>query len=122
MLLCELTLHDRSDCMQNIFTRQIVSRCDLCLSGRFLISLLIHDICTGIAQLNPGIGMDTVIDTVMTRLVATGHPTVSSIHDCITAKCRDIALPEIDSILYRLQIIKIRNTFFFRSLLQVFIL
>lgn len=66
--------------------------------------------------------MNAVINTVMTRLVATGHPTVGSVYDRITAKCRDIPLPEIDAILYRLQIIKIRNTFFFRSLLQVFIL
>ena len=122
MLLCEMPPDDRSYSMQYIFTRQIEGRRNLRTPGRFIIPLFFHYLRTDITKLYPGIGMDLVINAVMTRLIAACHFAVCGIYDRIAFKCRNIALPKTDSFFYWLKLSDIGNAFVFCFFFQIFIL
>ena len=108
--------------MQNVLTRQIKTRCDLCLSCLFLMTLLFHDPGTIIPELNPCICMDTVVYTAVTRHIASGHPGIGSIDNSITLNGRDISLPKIDTVFNRDQICNIGDAFIPNCFSKIFIL
>ena len=56
--------------MKYIFTGEVKSRRNLCLTGGFLVSLLIHKILAVIPQLYAGIGVYAVVDTAVAGLPA----------------------------------------------------
>ena len=92
-------IDDGPNRMDHIFTRQIEGRGDLRLSGGLRISLLLHNLCAVIPQLDTGIGMDTVIDAFVAGIVAAGHARVGGIDDGIYPQCGDITLPETNAVL-----------------------
>ncbi len=77
------TVYNRPDCVKHIFTWQIVSWRDFCLSGRLRAALLFHNPCTFKPQLYPCKCMNAIVNTGMVRLVAPCHSTVGGIDDCI---------------------------------------
>ena len=50
VLLCQRSVNDRADCVQNILTGQIISRSDFCLTGWFLMTLCVHDLVAAISE------------------------------------------------------------------------
>ena len=93
--LCQFALNDGADCVDHILAGQIVGGRNLRLPGRLLISLLLHDLCAGVPQLNPRIGMNAVVDAVVARLVAAGHPGIGRVDNGVAGQRCNIALPEI---------------------------
>ena len=101
MLLIEPSLHDRPDGVNHIAARQIVGFCDLCLSGRFFMSLLFHKQTAFVPEPNARKGVDAVVDTAVTRLPAARHSRICSVDDRAASERGNIALPKINAILNR---------------------
>lgn len=75
-------LYNWSHCMNNIIAWQVVYGHNLFLTCRLFIPLCIHNFGTLVYKLNTSIGMNTVINAIVTRLIASSHTTVCSIYDC----------------------------------------
>ena len=73
--------HDRANCMDHILTWQIKSRRYLSHSCRFFMPLLFHQVATVISKLDTGMGMDTIIYTIMAGLITACHAAVGCIHN-----------------------------------------
>ena len=64
----------------------------------------------------------TVINTIMTRMIASRHSRIRSIDNCTALQCGDIAFPEIDMLLNGLQIGNTCDAFLCRQSSQKFVL
>ena len=63
VLPCDRAIYDRAYCVQDIFARQIESRCDLCGSCRFLVPLRFLLLLTQKPKLYPPPGLFYIVDT-----------------------------------------------------------
>ena len=86
------------------------------------MSLSVHDLRTGKAQLHPGIGVDGVVDTAVVGAVAPGHAAVGGIDNGIALERCNIALPEIQPRLQGRKVCHIRDALCGGFLLQIFVL
>mgnify|MGYP000264278731 CR=1 FL=1 len=86
-------VNDWPDCMQHIAAGKVEGGGDLGLTGWLRTSLLLHNFGAGQPQLDPGIGMDGVVDTAVIWNVAAGETGVCRIDNGITAERCDISLP-----------------------------
>ena len=100
---------DRPDSMQDIAAGQVKGRGDLRPAGFLFMPLPPHQFRTGQAELNPGKGVDGIVNAPVTGDKAAQHLAVCRIDDRVAAQGCDIPLPEIDPFPHRLQIGKIRN-------------
>lgn len=69
--------------MNDVLTGKVEGRGNLGLASFFRMTLSSHQLGTSIAELNPGKGVDGVVDAVMVRYVASCQPTISSINNGI---------------------------------------
>ena len=122
MFLGEPAADDRSDCVQNIFTRQIVGRRDFCLSCWLIMPLLLHDLVAVTSELYSGKGVNSIVDAAVTGTEAAEHLTVGGVDDRIASQRGNVALPKINIILNRLQIRYICDTLAAVFLLQISVL
>ena len=119
MFLCQPSLHNWSNCMNHMLTRQIKRWRNLCLPCRFFMSLFYHHMIAIVSKLNSCTGMNTIINTIMTRLIATCHAAVGCIYDCSHFKSCNITLPDIQIRLHLPDICQCDNPFlliFFRKI------
>ena len=93
MPIRQFAVHDRTDRMEHIFARQIERRCDLRLPGRFLMTLLLHNVVAEIAQTKPRRAVYAVILAVVERSKAAEHLRICGVDDSITFQRCDVALP-----------------------------
>ena len=122
VLFGQPALHDWSDGVYHIVAWQIVGRRDFRCTCRFFMPLCFHDLRTFQPQANPCKGMDKVINTIMTRMIASRHSRIRSIDNCTALQCGDIAFPEIDMLLNGLQIGNTCDAFLCRQSSQKFVL
>ena len=95
MFLCQLSLHNRTNCMNHMITGQIKRWSNLCLPCRFFMSLFYHHIIAIVSKLNSCISMNAIINTIMARLIAACHTAICRIYDCPHLKSCNIAPPDI---------------------------
>ena len=81
MLYRKLSPYNRSHGMYHIIAGQVKCRCDLRLSRGLLVALAQHQFITIVPQFDSRISMNTIINTVMARLITSGHTAVGSIYD-----------------------------------------
>ena len=122
VFLSEPAADDGSHCVDHIFARQVKSRCDFCLSCRFLVALRFHQFIAGVPELYPGIGVDGVVDAAVAGIEATEHLRIGGVDDGVASQCGDVALPKIDTLLHRQKISDIGNALARSFLLQILIL
>lgn len=82
-----------ADGVQNVFAGQVISRCDFRPSRFFHVSLLFHQFCACQAKLNPGEGMDRVVDAAVIGAEAAQHLAVGGVDNGVTAQGGNVALP-----------------------------
>ena len=81
-----------------------------------------HDIGTLQAELYARIGVDGVVDAAVARGKAAQHSAVCRIDNSIYGKSGNISLPEIDTWLYRRQVVKFCDASFGKAFGQVSVL
>ncbi len=90
------------------------------------MSLSLHDLLARPAQLHSRIGVNAIVNTAMIWDITACHSAISSIHNGITAQCRDIALPEAQAslsyLLFHREFRRIHRSLLLTSLLQIGIL
>ena len=104
MFICQTAADDRADRVDHVTARQIVSVCDLCLSGRFFMTLRLYDPGAFISQADTGECMDAVIDAEMARLPTAGHTGIGCVDDRAASHRGDVAFPEENAVFGRFQI------------------
>ena len=122
MPLCQPSLNNGTYRVNHVSAREVERGRDLCLSCRFLESLLLHDSSADIAKLNSGIGMDAVVDAVVAGLIASGHVGIGGVDDGVAGKRRDVALLEKYSRHERFETVKLGNAFFADRFPEIFVL
>ncbi len=95
---------DRADRVDHVTARQIVSVCDLCLSGRFFMALRLYNLSAFISQADAGERVDAVVDAEMTRLHTSEHAGIGRIDDRAAFYRGDVALPEENAVFSRFQV------------------
>ena len=100
MFICKNTVYDRSDGVYHIVTGQVVGRRYYCLARGFFMTLYLHDLTALVTKPYPCKGVDTVVDTRVTRLPATRHSRIGGIDDSTASERGNIAFPEINAVLY----------------------
>ena len=82
--------------MYHIIAGQVKCRGDLRLSRGLLVSLVQHQFITIVPQLYSGVGMNAIIDAVVTGLIASRHAAVGRIYDGSHLQSRNIPFPQIN--------------------------
>ena len=118
----ELFLHDRSDCVYHIVAGQVVGRRYFCLTRGFFMPLCLHDLTALVTKPYPCKGVDTVVDTRVTRLPAPRHSRIGSVDDRTASERGNITFPEINAVLYWRQISNIRDALALGQFREIFVL
>ena len=90
--------------MNHIITGKVIGRCDFRLSHRFFKALPRHQLRAPEAELYACVGVDAVVDAIMTGPVAAGHTAICCIDDSAAFQGGDISAPEIKLLLNRAQV------------------
>ncbi len=122
MLRREFSLHDRTYRVYHIFARQIIGGRNFCHACGFFVTLRLHYLAAFIPQTHSRKGVDTIVDTTVTRLPAAGHSGICGVDYRLAFKRSNIAFPKINFILHRHQIGDIRNSPAFSKFREKFIL
>ena len=85
--------YDRTDRMNYITCRQVIRRRDLCMSGRLIVSLLIHDRIAGQTKLYTADAVYHVVHTGMTGYEAPSQGAIGSVDDCVSFQACDVSAP-----------------------------
>ena len=122
----ERSRDNRPDRMQYKFAGQVEGGRNFCGARRLFVTLLLHDFGTGVAQLDSGKSVDTVVDAAMAWLVASRHAAVCRIYNRVHFERRDVAAPQINLFRFvtreRGELCNIGKTTLLIAFLQVFIL
>ena len=113
---------DGADRVQDVSARQIIRGRDLRPAGRLLISLRFHHLGAEIPKLDPGVGVDAVVDAGVHRHEAAQHLRVGGVHNGVNGQTGDIPLPDGHAISDHGNLRKRDNSVFADALPQVFIL
>lgn len=100
ILFCDSTANNWPYSMQDICARQVECGGYFCASCRLFVSLLLHNVCAGRAQLDSTKCVYAVVNAGVARLVAACHTAVGCVYDCIYAECGDVALPQVEITLF----------------------
>ena len=73
VFLSEPAADDGSHCVDHVLARQVISRRDLRLTCRLLVTLFLHDLITEVTKLYAGVGMDSVVNTAVAGIEAAEH-------------------------------------------------
>lgn len=87
--------------MDDALTGKVVGGCYLRHAGWLLSSLFFHDTSTFSPQLHTRIGMDGVVDAVVSRHPAAQHLTVGCVHDGVNSQRCDVAAPQKNALVQR---------------------
>lgn len=96
VLFGQPALHYRSDCVDYIIAWQIVCRSDFSCTCRFFMPLCFHYLRTFQPQANTCKSVDTVVYTVVARMIASCHSRICSIHYRTAFQRCDVAFPKIN--------------------------
>ena len=100
MLLGEPSLHDRSDGVYHIAAGQVIGRRYFRLACGFFMTLRLHDLTALVTKPYPCKGVDTVVDTRVTRLPAPRHSRIGSVDDRTASERGNITFPKVNAVLY----------------------
>ena len=100
MFICKNTVYDRSDGVYHIAAGQVVGRRYFCLTRGFFMPLCLHDLTALVTKPYPCKGVDTVVDTRVTRLPAPRHSRIGGIDYRTAFQRGDVAFPKIYAVLY----------------------
>ena len=112
----------RSDGVQNIPAGKIECGRDLCLPDCLAVPLPLHQLRTGKAELNPGIGVNGVVDTAVTGAEAPEQLAVGGVDNGVALQRGDVALPQVNAGFQRGKVGDIGDLFLRNRLLQIFVL
>lgn len=96
VIIAEISLNDRSDRVNDVFAREIVSICDFSPPDRLGIALPPHYIVAFKAELHARKGVDSVVNTAVAGAVTACQPRVRRVHYRAAFKRGDVALPQAD--------------------------
>ena len=113
---------DRTDGMDNISARQIISGCDFRLTRPLLVTLLFHQLITGVSKLYARVCVDDVVDTAVAGNETAEHFRIGGVDYHVAFQRGDVALPKIDVFLQRFQISYICNALARCFFLQILVL
>ena len=115
-------MHNRAHSMQHIAAGQVESRGDFCPSRLLIPPLGRHQSGTGQPQLYPGVGVDGIVYTAVAGHKAAEQLAVGRVDDPAAPQGGDIALPQVNPRLHRLQTAEIGDPPAAELLLQIIIL
>ena len=72
------------------------------------ITLLFHQHCAVVAKLNPGIGVNAIINAVVARLIASSHTAVGGIDDGTDLEPCNVSLPDVKVVFYGGKVVNVR--------------
>ena len=102
--------------------REIKGGSNLGSPGRFWKALFFHHRFTEKPELYTTECMNTVVDTMVVRDIASGHSVVGGIDNGVTFQGGNVPLPQVEAVRVWGQICKIRYTFFSCFFLKIGIL
>ena len=107
--------------MQNIPAGKIECGRDLCLPDCLAVPLPLHQLRTGKAELNPGIGVNGIVDTAVAGAEAPEQLAVGGVDNGVALQRGDVALPQVNAGFQRGKVgflVNIFNKFCSRSITQ----